>query len=240
MDDKLGNWRGLVGRLIAEFAIVVLGVTIALWADGWVAKRSDRAVEAARLIALQDNVSVTLTELREARDDASGAVDALRELALLQQRDHRDDKVVDLLRSGFLYAPNFYPELNVYDDLKSSGELGLLTNPDLRQSLAAMDSRLGLVRLAQADLATVQQLNIDLYMINQLDLLPFFAPLTGLDQIVEASKMDFEFTSDMEFRNIVVFKLDLVLVVDEVFQNAENALMAVQQTIALQLESQPP
>ncbi len=238
MVDKLGNWRGLLARLAAEFVVVVLGVTIALWADGWVAERSDRAAEIARLIALDDNVNVSLTELREARDNATGAADALRELVSLQHRDLHDDKVKELLRYGFLYGATFYPGLNVYDDLKSSGELALLTNPELRRLLATMDSRLELMRFAQADLTTVQQLNVDSYMINQLDLGSFYGRLTGLDHIVEASEMDFGFTSDMQFRNIVLLKLDLVTQVEAAFQNAENVLMAVQQTIASQLATQ--
>ncbi|MEL7372957.1 MAG: hypothetical protein AAGJ36_00710, partial [Pseudomonadota bacterium] len=46
-------------RLIAELAIIVLGVLIALWADGWVADRQDRKKEAARIAALRDNVVAT-------------------------------------------------------------------------------------------------------------------------------------------------------------------------------------
>jgi hypothetical protein len=48
MIDKLNKWRGLLGQLAAEIVVVVVGVTIALWADGWVAERSDRTVEIGR------------------------------------------------------------------------------------------------------------------------------------------------------------------------------------------------
>lgn len=235
MIDKLNKWRGLLGQLAAEIVVVVVGVTIALWADGWVAERSDRAVETARLIALQDNVNVSLTRLGEARDNAAGAAEALHELASLEHRDRGHDKVKELLRYGFLYGPTFYPELNVYDDLKNSGELALLTNPDLRRSLATMDSSLELMRFAQADLGMVQQLNIDSYMIKQLDLRSFYGPLFGQDYNAETSEIDLGFTSDMEFRNIVLLKLDLVTQVQAAFQNLENALMTVQHVIASQL-----
>ena len=229
--DTLGNWRRILGRLAAEFSVVVLGVTIALWADGWVAERSDRAIEAARLSALQDNVNVSLARLREARDNAEGAAAALRKLALLEHRDRPEGDVKELLRYGLLYGPTFYPELNVYDDLKNSGELALLTNPELRRSLATMDSRLEFMRFAQVDLAAVQQLNVDSYMINQLDLSSFYGSVTGLDNVTEASKTDLGFTSDMKFRNIVLHKLDLVTQVEVAFQNLANALEAVQQSI---------
>ena len=144
----IDNWRNSLGRLGAEVSVVVLGVTIALWADGWVAERNDRAVETARLSALQDNVSVTLADLSKARDNARGAAAALRELVSLNQHDRSDDEKKELLRYGLTYGPDFFPELNVYDDLKNSGELALLTNPELRRSLASMETRLEQARFA--------------------------------------------------------------------------------------------
>ena len=108
-------------------------------------------------------------------------------------------------------------------------------NSELRRSLATMDAGLERMRFAQADLATVQQLNVDSYMIKQLDLHSFYGPLTGLDYNAEAAEIDLGFTSDMEFQNIVLLKLDLVTQIQAAFQNLENALMAVQQIIASQL-----
>jgi len=104
MAFSISKWRQLLARLGAEFAIVVLGVTIALWADGWVAERSDRAEEFARLQALHHNVEGTLAKLRAARDNAAAATDALRELATLKPQDRTNSEAVDLLRHGFFTA----------------------------------------------------------------------------------------------------------------------------------------
>jgi len=235
MVGKLGDWRRPLVRLAAEFLVVVLGVTIALWADGWVAERNDRAVEAARLGALQDNVNVTLADLREARDNARGAAAALRKLMSLQEHDSHDDEMEELLRYGLTYGPNFFPELNVYDDLKNSGELALLTNPELRRSLASMEARLELARFVQSDLITIMQLNFDSYLITHFDLRWLYGPLTGLAQMTDASEIDLGFMSGMKFQNLLVFKLDMIEQVDAAFQKTEVALMAVQQTIASQL-----
>ena len=224
----IDNWRESLGRLGAEVSVVVLGVTIALWADGWVAERNDRAVETSRLSALQDNVSVTLADLRNARDNAGGAAAALRELVSLQRDDRNDGEIGELLRYGLTYGPAFFPELNVYDDLKNSGELALLTNPELRRSLATMDARLEQARFAQADLLTVMQLNFDSYLITHFDLQWLYGPLTRLDQDIKPSEVDLGFTSEMVFQNLVVFKLDMVEQVEAAFQETEDALMAVQ------------
>jgi len=67
-------------RLLAEFAIVVLGVTIDLWADSWVADRGNQEEEISRLLALKDNIEVTLTDIQEERESNSGEGEALRQL----------------------------------------------------------------------------------------------------------------------------------------------------------------
>ena len=116
----------------------MLGVTIALWADSWVTARGDHAEETARLHALRDNVTETLEDLRDERDNSTGAADALRKL--VRQNDLPNDELKGLLRYGLLYGATFSPELNVYDDLKNSGELALLTDRRLRRALAKMEA----------------------------------------------------------------------------------------------------
>ena len=217
----------------------MLGVTIALWADGWVAERSDRAEELARLEVLQDNVVGTLAELACERDTAQGAVEALRGLATLPEDGLPPRGVDELLRYGLLFGATFYPELNVYDDLKNSGELALLTNQDLRRALAMMDARLEKVKLAQADLSNVQQRNIDAYMLEQLDLRAFYGDVVGLEIATGEPEMNLEFTTDTAFRNIVLLKLDLVSQLVAEFDGAGDALAGVQETIALQLAESP-
>ena len=231
------KWRELAGRLSAEFLIIVLGVTIALWADGWVAQRADQAEEVARLHALRDNVTQTLAELAKAREEAQGGAEALRRLVTISPGETDPEHIDQMLRYGLLYGSDFYPELNVYDDLKSSGELALLTNSDLRQSLAIMDSRLGLVRLAQEDLATVQQLNVDAYMIERMDLRSFYGSLTltGDDDSPRTVLPDLSFTSEMAFHNVVLLKLDVVMQLQVVLERAETVLTIVLDTINAQL-----
>lgn len=230
--------KGLAGRLAAEFCVVVLGITTALWADGWVAARADRAVEAARLVALYDNVSVTLEELHSAQTAAADASEALRQLVSLDQANVDDAEVERLLLSGFFYLPEFFPELNVYDDLKNSGELALLSDPELRRSLSAMEAILERVALAQADVATVQQLNFDPYLMSRVDLRGILGRYLGLDGMPELSSIRLDLTADVEFWNLTLFKLDLVDGVESQFGRAETILVAIQKSIATQLNDE--
>ena len=234
MVDLRKNWRELSVRLIAEFAIVVLGVTIALWAGSWVTAREDRAEEIMRLHALQDNVTTTLADLHDEIGNSTGAVDALRKL--VGQSELPDDEIRGLLRYALMYAPNFSPELNVYDDLKNSGELALLTDRRIRRALARMDAQLKRFQLAQVDLASVQLLDIDSYLIDEIDLRPLYGTDLGLEWTTVDGRRDFEFVSDTRFQNRVLLKLDLVSAIQSGLTDVEVALVEVQQTIGMLLE----
>ncbi|MDJ0910880.1 MAG: hypothetical protein QNI99_16995 [Woeseiaceae bacterium] len=236
--EKLRNWRPLVARLSAEFAIIVLGVSIALWADGCVAERSDRIEEEARLYGLADNVGETYMEIQSERENIAGAIGAFEEL--FEANSESDEEAVTrVVRYAVLYGPIFSPELNVYDDLKNSGELALLTNPELRQALARMDSRLQRVAFAQSDLLTIQQINVDTYMIEHLDMQTLIGPLLGIESDVAATNADFSFLSDREFRNRMLMKLDLVMQLEDELAEAAAALKEVHEQIVAQLPDVP-
>ena len=230
--------RRLTGRLVAEFVVIVLGVWIALWAEGWAADREDRAVEAARLGALSENVEQTLAAVRSEQNDATGAADALRDLILRAEEVTADPQgVPEALAYGLLYVPAFTPELNVYEDLKSSGELGLLTSPGLRQALSAMEAALDNVDGAQRDMSTVQQLNYDRYLLARVDLRPVLGPILGLPDQDTPSYSDVEFILTREFRNLALFKLDLIRGTQDALDQAEERLMTVGRIIDGLLES---
>ena len=228
------RWKELAGRLGAEFAIVVLGVTIALWADSWVEQRRDHAEEVTRLIALQDNVTDTIDELRQQRDNAAGAIRILRRL--VEPAGMPSGEISAHLRYGMLYGGIFSAELNVYDDLKSSGELAMLTNPDLRRALAKMDARLDQLLFAQQDLAVVQQREIDSYLVDQMDMRELYGDDLGLAWLPPEPDRDYAFTTQTHFSNRMLLKLDLVTQVEIGFSELEQSLLDVQRIIARQLD----
>jgi len=162
--------RSLVARSLSELAVIVTGVLLALWADSWVDERAERRVEASRIEALRDNVAATRERLGRALADAESASHALRTVAYWESLPILEEASEGVLLEALLFGPSFTPEINVYVDLKSSGELGLLRSARLRQSLAGMDATLEQLQLLQHDLITVQQLNFDRYVLETLAL----------------------------------------------------------------------
>ena len=216
------SWRQLAVRLAAELAIIVLGVTLALWADGWVSERGDRAREAARLTALHQELERASAALAFNLDNARGAISALRrviEATPSSGGDRRED-----LRYAFLFGGGFSAEISVYEDLENAGELSLLTDPRVRTALAYLDNRLQLIELAQADLGTVQQLHIDSYLLEQIDARPLYGGDIGLvDVALDAESAD-RLLDDRGFRNRMLLKLDLVTQLRVQYEEGLNAV----------------
>jgi hypothetical protein len=210
-------------------AVIILGVLVALWADGWVQRSAERRVEASRIVALGDNVSATRERLAEALGDAESAAAALRVIASWEAVPELDDRAEDLLLQALLFGPVFTPEINVYIDLKSSGDLGLLRSAELRQALARMDATLEQLRFLQDDLITVQQLNYDPFVIETLSLDGGFADAVGVEGVPRGPK---SVPGDLRLlRNLALFKLDLVSQLVGQLNETSQTLDAVEQAL---------
>jgi len=209
----------------AELSVIVLGVLIALWADGWVEERAERRIEANRVEALGDNVAATRARLQEAIEEARDSQEALATIAgweTAAAATGRDNVIVE----GLLFGPLFTPEINVYDDLKNSGDLALLRNTRLRQALAKMDATFDQLHLHQEDLVSVQQLTLDPFVIREFALGPALARFVGLED-VPLDPVDTT-VDTRELRNLALFKLDLVVQLLDMYDEAVDALREVE------------
>jgi hypothetical protein len=135
-------------------------------------------------------------------------------------------------------VPGYWPELNVYEDLKNSGELGLLKDREVRRTLSAMDTGLQKWRLATDDLTVVQQLNVDPYLLRHLELDRLLSDLLGVNVAAGSfSAEDYErLLAERVFRNLVAFKLDVIQNVSrsasQLESDFEQARIAVANRIA--------
>ncbi len=221
-------------RLLAELAIIVLGVLIALWADGWVADRQDRKKEAARIAALRDNVVATRERLASAIDDTDQVASALRDIVYWESTENFGPEKKQALMAGYLFGPRFTPEMNVYDDLENSGELALLTSDSLRQALARMSAALFAIGVSQQDLLTVQQMNFDRFIVDNLAI--GYVPDTPFDLDNIPVGEDPPLPEIRIIRNLALFKLDLIGQLRQEYESADAALERVLEEIDAYLE----
>lgn len=223
----------MAGRAAAELAIVVTGVTLALWADDWASERADREKEQSRLVALRDNIDETLVDVEEHLRDAGEATRNLH--AIASEIQAPPNEMRDRISWGLFYGPAFSPQLNVYDDLKNSGELSLLTNPFLRSALARMDAGMSRIELAQSDLASVQQMHVDSYAVDMTNVNIFYGEELGLRRPDVSGTDQLDFANEPGFKSRMVLKLDLVTQLEMRFREAQEDLLSVRDLIDEQL-----
>jgi len=121
-----------------EFAIVVLGIFVALQAENWNQERRDRQLEQAYISRLIDETRVNLVLLTELQQILEDKIDFIRSLPGLSLGEafRRDPQefMSRLDYSTYLALPGLRSE--TYQELESSGRLSLLRDTELRSAIA--------------------------------------------------------------------------------------------------------
>jgi hypothetical protein len=230
---RLRRLRHSLPRLGVQLAVVVVGVALALWADAWRESRGDRRSEIARLEALELNVAATERGVTHFLAETRSVQKALSTLLGIDQTPGNGlhAAFTGLVTEGFLGIPFLDAELDVYRDLQHSGELSLLRDVDVRQALSAMDARLGRLVVLQADLATTQQLNVDPYLLDHMDLAPMLlgrpGPVHTPVGATAGAVLDPELSRGLRFRNLAAFKIDQLQMLEAAALELEASLSVV-------------
>ena len=122
-----------------EFAVVVLGIFVALQADNWNQARKDRQLEHEYIARLVDDTSANLATLREHErifEEKARFIMELPDLAL--EAAVRDDPMAfmhQLDDSSYLMIPDLRSE--TWEEMESSGRQALLRDAGLRSAISS-------------------------------------------------------------------------------------------------------
>jgi hypothetical protein len=136
-----------VSRPFAEILIIVVGVLIALGVDSWNDNRVDRILETQYLERLNEDLRWNVERTRELVEAHSRKLSVLEDLAetTSQSRLIESDpiSVIAALGSGVdlgWVSPSF--RVGTFEELRSTGNLGLIRNVELRAALGDYDIEL--------------------------------------------------------------------------------------------------
>lgn len=240
--DHLANDRGLSAatRNQATAAIKYLMREV-LASDAADSIKNSKGPKYVPTVLSHAEASMILREMSgQTREYSDSVADGLRQLVGFTYADGEDDAVMEALRTGFFGMPELQPELSVYDDLRSSGELALFSDASLRQALSAMRARIDRLLVYQADLLNVEQINVDPYLLRRFDLSELFrGRFEDLEIPTGQADSGTALTADMEARNLALFKLGMLTQFALRLDEVEGALLSVQQILVAQLERQP-
>jgi len=130
----LGSWRLALGELV----IVALGVMIALWADQAMQSRQEAAMAVSYLERLQADIRADIAALKFSSHQARNRLAITRQVdAWVQDTDAAPDPdalVMNAHYAGVTFAPTI--SRFTIEELKSTGDLRLLSNQVLKRQVA--------------------------------------------------------------------------------------------------------
>ena len=136
--------------LLAELAVVVGGVFVALSLEGWMDERSDRREEQVVVQSLHQEFVANRAELERQfanYDRRMTAAETLLQLGPSAAELPTDSLVV--LWEWYLRGGTFDPTTGTLDGLLATGRLDLIQDADLRARLAGWPSRLENMRFVE-------------------------------------------------------------------------------------------
>ena len=123
---------------LGEMFLLVIGILVALQIDNWNDSRKESVLEAqyyCRLYesALQDKIQINQlqTEMAARLTASIGMLAALQE-----QHPNRDSVAKMMLAAIRLSGSNFKPDTSAFEDIKSSGNLNVLTDTDIKDQIS--------------------------------------------------------------------------------------------------------
>ncbi len=143
------NWAYGVGELV----IVVAGVMIALSAEGWLTESQERIDEIELLEAIKEDVRDTTVRSDQNLARVNLRLESLRLLneGAAAAADLDDESLADVLSSGLWEIGALSVQMSAYDEIKSSGRLRLIGDPQIRRALSELDRHLQRVRARELE-----------------------------------------------------------------------------------------
>jgi len=126
---------------------------IALSAEGWLTERQDRFDEIELLEAIKEDVRDTNVRSDQNLERVNLRLESLRLLnegsAAVAGLD--DELLADVLSSGLWEIGALSVQMSAYDEIKSSGRLRLIGDPQIRRALSEFDRHLQRVRARELE-----------------------------------------------------------------------------------------
>ena len=145
-DRSLESRRETWWRLLAEGAVIVVSILLALFAEAWWSDRSDRAAELDLLTALHAELSSNRTAVEQQLRDIDTARFRLESLLRMTPADIAaipPDSLVPHVRTPVFRSYTTELAVGELNAAVSSGSLSLIRNRELRSSLAAYQATQG-------------------------------------------------------------------------------------------------
>lgn len=139
-------------RFLTEIVMIVIGISIALWFEGWFADRQDRETEREYLAGLRDDLRVDIEQLDHLIEANRGKVERL---ASIIPELHDLPQASGEKQTAALFEPSSYQFFQAsdftYRSMQESGDFRLLQDAATKTSILRLVRRYRAIETLQAN-----------------------------------------------------------------------------------------
>ena len=150
---------------VGEIVLVVIGILIALSINNWNENEKLRSTEQQYLLALKEEFSFNMGELKRIMDqnkwNLENAIEIL-DITGFENPEITDEQFGTLLTRSLSRETRFDPNQGVLDEIINSGKLGIFSNKELKFALSSWSGILNRVRLQEQELLIMRSRTIEM------------------------------------------------------------------------------
>lgn len=196
---------------IGEIILVVIGILIALSINNWNEKRKDSLQEKVVLKTLLENLSLAKIQSQKLIAEETLLKDRLILVLDLEPSEKRKNKTT-IPDSIFKYAvwdlQSDQPTFNAYFNLKSTDQLGLISNTKITENFTDLEFALNQLNDILEDRLSVHQIRIDDILELNINFIPLVKSNIPEINIENEVKNDYqEILTNPRVRNLLGMKL---------------------------------
>lgn len=159
-------------NFVLEILMIVVGINIALWFEGWFDDLKDDEIERQYLVGLRDDLRTDVGLLKHLIDNNKIKIDNLQkiipELSGLAEADPAAQASAIFEPSGYLF---FQPADFTYRSMQESGDFRLLSDTDIKKGLLRLIRRYREIDLLQKNFLQALDSEYIPIMMRKFDLL---------------------------------------------------------------------
>lgn len=134
-ENKIGKF---IGVAVVEMVLIIVGILIALQIDNWNQTKQEHKIVKEYLEIIKHNVANDLKELEIIKEHREQSLDYTDTILGYYKNEHvSDPKLFELGFKSLFVEQRFYPNINAYESLKSSGFLRNVGNTNIEEALNA-------------------------------------------------------------------------------------------------------
>jgi hypothetical protein len=235
-NTRAGRFRTAIGRMIAEFLVIVVGVLVALAVDGYASTREGRARTETHLAQLESELDEMAQSLEVERNKYDRAVQA--SVTIVEGVTNPGSVSEDSLNAilpGVFAVRSWEPEATVINTMVSSGDIARVSDRELQSEMNRFRERIQAVAYRR-DLA--EELFMDGYrsLTESADMLRWASGVFGTTPT--GQQWDWEdLAHDLRFRNGLYGMANGVrghrIALNQLAQHIENLQSALEQNRAV-------